>query len=141
MSRCVIKKAVVAASLGLAMFVTFPANAGPDEVLLGCVSVSAGEHVIKNLVFSEPPLVKLPPDVELGGACLAASQQLLEAGYNRAASGLTTLGSDEAETVDLDEDSEPGEGAAPFDFPTDGSLPLITITWFTCKDFGSCLVP
>ena len=121
MSRCDIKKAVVAASLGLAMGVTSPAFAGPDELVLVCES-TVEEHVIKD-IYGSGPLTELPPEVKVDGNCLLAWQQLKSVGY-------FTAGPQARDAPSLPKDDR---GFKDF-------IPLVTMTQFTCTDTGTCLV-
>lgn len=71
MGRCVIKTAFMAASLGLAWFVSSPALATTDDVLLVCKSNSSGEKMLIDRLYSSVSFEGFP-QLKVGEECMPA---------------------------------------------------------------------
>ena len=82
MTDRVVKRAVLAASLGLALFLSGPAHAGIDEVFFMCVEdVETGELRVEKLFGPSEALA--PPEFTLGAQCLDLFKALKEDGWER----------------------------------------------------------
>jgi hypothetical protein len=94
MTDRVVKRAIFAASLGLAMFLSGPAHTGTDEVFFMCVEdVETGELRVEKLFGSSEVLA--PPEFTLGAQCLDLFTALKEDGWERA---LTLMSPDDSAT-------------------------------------------
>ena len=138
MSRCVIKKAFIAASLGLAMFVTSPAYAqliGTDEIVMTCQSSLADELFIES-IYTTLPLVERPPELKINEDCMVAWRVIKAAGFVVAS---------ETTEMNLGQATAPEAGPVTGNAPAKGPDPktvikvLVVMTRFECQELGTCL--
>ncbi len=134
MRRCVIKKAFVAASLGLAMFVTSPAYAGTDEIVITCQAGSADELVIEG-IYTTLPLVERPPELKINEDCIVAWRVIKAAGFIIAAETWTLNSQGYLKDPDTGARIEdPIKAASRL-----AKMSVIVVIRFECQDIGTCL--
>ena len=140
MSRCVIKKAVVAASLGLAMFVTNSAYAqliGTDELVLTCAAVSDVAIEVKGDYSTLPSTeVELHPQLKSGFDCMKTLKFLKEQGFVKSSeayfAGFTAVSTEFPMEATM-------TGRVTATQTNRPSVPLVIVIRFECADIGSCL--
>ena len=135
MSRCVIKKTFVAASLGLALCVTSPALAleGTDEIVVTCQASSPDELLIES-IYTTLPLVERPPELKINEDCMVAWRVIKEAGFV-VASETTEMGLAQGTSPE----AGPLTGNAPNSDPKTVIKVIVIMTRFECQDLGTCL--